>query len=75
MGVLSATCHFLVVAAFRYAEAAVLAPLIYLELVTAVVLGWLIFSEWPDLLAFVGIALILLGGLAIVATERRRPVP
>lgn len=71
MGALSAVCHFMVIAAFRYAEAAVLSPLVYLELVTAVVFGWIAFSELPDLLAFMGIALIVLGGLVILLTEHR----
>jgi drug/metabolite transporter (DMT)-like permease len=73
MGALSAVCHFMVIAAFRYAEAAVLAPLSYLELVTAVVFGQLIFSELPDPVAFVGIALIVLGGMTILFTESKGP--
>ncbi len=62
----------MVIAAFRYAEAAVLAPLTYLELVTAVLFGHLIFSEMPDRLAFVGIALIVIAGIVISLTERGR---
>jgi drug/metabolite transporter (DMT)-like permease len=66
----SAICHFMVIAAFRYAEAAVLSPLAYLELVTAVVFGQIVFSELPDRLAFVGIAFIVLSGLIISVAER-----
>ena len=74
MGALSAGCHFMLIAAFRHGEAAVLAPLVYLELVTAMVLGRIVFGELPDLLAFTGISLIVLAGLAILLSERRRRV-
>jgi drug/metabolite transporter (DMT)-like permease len=72
MGALSTLCHFLVIAAFRHAETAVLSPLIYLELVTAVAFGWFMFSELPGDSAFIGIALIVAGGLAALLAERRR---
>lgn len=71
MGALSAACHFMLIAAFRHGEAAVLAPLVYLELVTAMVLGRVVFGELPDLLAFTGIGLIVLAGLAVLLSERR----
>ena len=71
MGALSAACHFMLIAAFRHGEAAVLAPLVYLELVTAMALGRIVFGEMPDLLAFTGISLIVLAGLAILLSERR----
>lgn len=71
MGALSAICHFMLIAAFRHGEAAVLAPLVYLELVTAMVLGRMVFGESPDLLAFTGISLIVCAGLALVSSERR----
>jgi drug/metabolite transporter (DMT)-like permease len=71
MGAISAVCHFMVIAAFRYAEAAVLSPLTYLELVTAVLFGHVVFSEMPDRMAIVGIALIVVAGLVISLTERR----
>jgi drug/metabolite transporter (DMT)-like permease len=72
MGVLSALCHFMVIAAFRHAETAVLSPLIYLELVTALLFGQIVLSERPDLPEFIGIACIVAGGLIVVITERGR---
>lgn len=71
MGVLSLFCHLMAIAAFRRAETAVLSPLVYLELVTAVLFGWWFLSERPDAGAVAGIALIVLAGLA--ALSGRRP--
>jgi drug/metabolite transporter (DMT)-like permease len=75
MGVVSAICHFLVITAFRHAEAAVLSPLVYLELTTAAVLGVLIFGELPDVLAAVGISLIVAAGMLTWVANRAAPVP
>jgi len=65
MGGISAICHLMVIAAFRFAEASLLSPLAYLELVTATLFGQLVFSELPDRLALTGIVIIVLGGLLI----------
>jgi drug/metabolite transporter (DMT)-like permease len=65
MGGLSATCHLMVIAAFRHSEASILSPLAYLELVTATLLGSFVFAELPDALASLGIACIILSGLII----------
>lgn len=72
MGALSTFCHFLVIVAFRHADTAVLSPLVYLELVTATLFGWLVFAEFPSASAFAGIALIVVGGIAVLSAERRR---
>ena len=63
MGGISAICHLMVIAAFRFSEASVLSPLAYLELVTATLFGQLVFSELPDGLAFIGVTIIVLSGL------------
>jgi S-adenosylmethionine uptake transporter len=63
----------MVIAAFRFAEASLLSPLAYLELVTATLFGQLVFSELPDRLALTGIVIIVLGGLLIwISTQAVR---
>ena len=66
--------------AYRAAPASVLAPLQYLEIVSATLFGWLIFNELPDPLKWLGIAIIIGSGLYIIWRERRlkraaMPVP
>lgn len=70
MGVLSAVSHVLSIAALRYAEASTLAPLVYLELVAASLLGYFFFGELPGLSVWVGAAVIVAAGLVLM----RRPV-
>ena len=56
--------------ALKYAPASTLAPLQYLEIVTAVALGYAIFGDFPDALTWVGIAIIVASGLYMIQRER-----
>ena len=55
--------------AYRISEAALVAPFEYAALPIAIVTGWVVFSEWPDLSTFAGIGLILLSGLVLIWRE------
>ena len=52
------------------AEVGVLSPLVYLELATATLIGVVVFAKLPDILAFAGIGLIMLGGWLVWRLER-----
>ncbi len=56
--------HYLLIQAFRRSAASQLAPFLYLQVVFAVVAGWLAFGRVPDALTGLGIALIVAGGAA-----------
>ena len=58
------------IAAFRLADASTLAPLVYIELIGASLIGYLAFGEIPGVATVIGAALIVLGGAILV---RRRP--
>lgn len=70
MGVLSAASHILSITAFRYAPASTLAPLVYLELIGSVAVGYLAFGEVPDASVWVGAPAIILGGLILLRRPR-----
>ncbi|MBV2360439.1 DMT family transporter [Thalassococcus sp. CAU 1522] len=65
--VVSALCsaggNLFLVWANRQAPASVIAPLIYTQLIAATILGWLAFGDWPDAVAFAGLAVIFLSGI------------
>ncbi len=71
-GVFAAASFVLIAEAFRSAEATVLAPFQYLEIVGATAAGYLVFAEFPDGLTWLGIAIILGSGAYIVQRERQR---
>lgn len=70
LGIIATFGHWLVVVAFRLAPAAVLAPLQYLEILGATLLGWLFFNDLPDFVACLGIAIIVGSGLYVAHRER-----
>jgi drug/metabolite transporter (DMT)-like permease len=55
--------NLLLLFAYRLASATVLAPMVYFQLIAAVLLGWMIFGDLPDLLTLVGMAVIVLAGV------------
>ncbi|GAB4356617.1 MAG: DMT family transporter [Oricola sp.] len=57
--------------AFRFAPAAVVAPLDYTALIWATLMGWLFWDEIPDLLTYAGAAVIIASGVFIVWRESR----
>lgn len=72
VGLLGGMGHLLFVQAFYRANVATLTPFVYLQMLWALLLGWLIFGQWPDRLALLGMALIAVCGLWLVL-HRRRP--
>ncbi|MBO6890591.1 MAG: DMT family transporter [Roseibium sp.] len=70
IGLISFAAHGLVVAAFQRGSASLLAPLQYIEIVSATLFGYLVFSDFPDGPTWLGIALIVGSGLYIAHRER-----
>jgi drug/metabolite transporter (DMT)-like permease len=72
IGVASTAGQWIVVLAFRYADASVLAPFSYSQLVWVSLLGFLIFGEVPDVWTVTGAAFIVASGLYTAHRERIR---
>ncbi len=62
LGVLATFGHFLFTAAYREAPASLLAPVNYLHLAFAALLGWIIFGHVPAHWSLVGMAMVLIAG-------------
>lgn len=69
IGLLQSSSHGLSIAAFRFAPASVLAPMVYLEIVAAVIVGLVAFGDWPVTQTWIGIAIIVAAG-SLVAIRR-----
>jgi drug/metabolite transporter (DMT)-like permease len=72
IGVASTAGQWIVVLAFRYADASVLAPFSYTQLVWVSVLGFFVFGEVPDIWTIAGAAVIVISGLYTAHRERIR---
>lgn len=78
LGVFATLAHVCISFALAFAPASVLAPIQYLEIVSATILGFYVFGDLPGALAFAGIGLIVASGLFVFFRERkleRRPLP
>lgn len=72
VGVASTAGQWIVVLAFRYADASVLASLSYSQLLWVSILGFVIFGEVPGVWTVTGAAFIVAGGLYTAHRERVR---
>ncbi|MEM0908708.1 MAG: DMT family transporter [Pseudomonadota bacterium] len=64
--------QFLMVGAFQLAEASVLAPVDYIRLVFAIIAGYALFAEVPDLWTWIGSAIVVLSALTIAIRRPRQ---
>jgi drug/metabolite transporter (DMT)-like permease len=72
LGIYGGTGHLLMTRAFRHAPASTLSPFLYAQLIWATLLGWMFYSQLPDLLSTVGMAVIAASSLSIALSERFR---
>ena len=70
VGFFATLSHMMMTYALSLAPSATLAPLQYFELPVATLLGYLVFSDFPNRLSLIGIAIIIGAGLYMVHRER-----
>jgi len=70
IGVLASIGHFLLIKAYDYAGAGLLAPYTYTALVWAMLLGWMVFGDFPDGWSLIGMGIIVLSGLFLANRQR-----
>lgn len=74
VGVMSVFAQMMIIAAYRAAPAAVVAPTQYSQILWATAFGALFFNELPDMWVGVGAAIIIASGVFIVWRESRPSV-
>jgi drug/metabolite transporter (DMT)-like permease len=70
VGFFATLSHMMMTYALSLAPSATLAPLQYLELPVATLLGFLVFGDFPNALSLTGIAIIIGAGLYMIHRER-----
>lgn len=71
MGVVAVITHQMIANALARVEASVVAPMQYLEIISAVIFGWWIFGDLPDLLTWIGGGIIIASGVYVFHRERQ----
>lgn len=64
--------NLLLIIAMGMAPASRLAPFVYVQLLAATALGWLVFGDWPDAVSVAGLVLILGSGLTSLTLRADR---
>jgi drug/metabolite transporter (DMT)-like permease len=63
--------QYLVIKAYRFAPARILAPMIYTPMLWSTVYGYIFFAESPTKTLFIGAGLIIASGLIVMYLENR----
>ncbi|MBI1386478.1 MAG: EamA family transporter [Rhizobiales bacterium] len=69
LGVIATLTHILVVLAVKFAPASVVAPFQYLEIISATLLGYIFFSDFPTPMTWLGITIIVASGIYVIYRE------
>ena len=69
--ILTSIAQTMVISAFRFGQASLIAPFHYMNIVGATFFGYLFFSEFPDLITWIGVAVVVGSGLYIVFRENK----
>lgn len=75
IGLIATTGHYLIVRAYDHAEASLLAPLAYTEMIMATAAGWWFFGDFPDGWTFLGTAILIACATYISVRERKKNPP
>lgn len=62
--------HYCIVRAYDHAEASLLAPLAYTEMVTSTAMGLIFFGDFPDRWTFIGVGILIACAIYISMRER-----
>jgi drug/metabolite transporter (DMT)-like permease len=73
MGVLGLVAGTATLLGLRWITAAMAAPLEYLKIVFALIIGYLIWSEVPNLVTMIGACLITVAGLMAARLQGAKP--
>jgi len=72
IGFLGGVSHILATLAFRFAQASVLAPVTYVQVIYATAAGYLVFNTLPTIWTAIGTAIIIASGVYIWQREQVR---
>ena len=72
VGVTATISHLFVVYGLKFSPASTIAPILYLEIVSAAILGYFVFLDIPDHFTVIGVSIIILCGIYIFLREHNQ---
>ena len=70
IGLVASIAHGFIIVSYKYADASKLAPLGYSEIITNIMLGYYIFSDFPDIFTFIGLFIIMISGIYVARSQQ-----
>lgn len=71
IGILGGLGQILLVQAYRYGDASLIAPFEYSTMIWAVAIGWFWFGEWPASTILIGAAIVIASGIYVILREQQ----
>lgn len=71
IGILGGLGQILLVQAYRYGDASLIAPFEYSTMLWALLIGWFWFGEWPALTIVIGGIIVIASGIYVILRERQ----
>ena len=71
IGILGGLGQILIVQAYRYGDASLIAPFEYSTMLWAVAIGWFWFGEWPAVTILIGATIVIASGIYVILRERQ----
>ena len=74
VGITATISHLFVVYGLKFSPASTIAPILYLEIVSATVLGYFVFSDIPDIFTVIGVLVIIMCGIYVFLREHEQNI-
>ena len=71
IGILGGLGQILIVQAYRYGDASLIAPFEYSTMLWAVAIGWFLFGEWPAVTILIGAFIVITSGIYVILREHQ----
>ena len=71
IGLVGGIGQILLTQSYRLADASTIAPFDYTSIIWAMLLGWIVFGEAPEMPVYIGSAILVVAGLFVIYREHR----
>jgi drug/metabolite transporter (DMT)-like permease len=71
IGILGGLGQILIVQAYRFGDASLIAPFEYSTMLWAVALGWFMFGDWPANTILIGATIVIASGIYVILREQQ----
>jgi drug/metabolite transporter (DMT)-like permease len=71
IGILGGIGQILLTQSYRFGDASLIAPFEYTTMIWALLLGWFVFGDWPQVIVLAGAAIVIAAGIFVIWREHR----